>query len=47
MMTQVEQVMAIILIIIAASVAAVILVVTVWVVLSIAIQIRRLTRELR
>ena len=46
-MTQVEQAMAIIFILLAGVCASVILVVAVWVVLSIAVRIRRLIRELR
>ena len=46
-MTQVEQAMAMIVILLGVAGAAVILVVTVWVILFFAVRIRRLTRELR
>ena len=46
-MTQVEQAMAMIVILLGVAGAAVILVVTVWVILCFAVRIRRLTRELR
>ena len=46
-MTQVEQVMAMIVVLLGVVGAAVILVVTVWVILCFAVKIRRLTRELK